>query len=183
MCGFRCRHYNRCGMPCIDIFNFGREYRNACLSGCEPDAWWGVDLHHTYSSIAEQTPYVPCLPICIRINSHVDGFRETKITNNLFLFSVYMWKRRHRESNTNNIYMLDSLESYWNTIIPYRQNTACDGMHIRKCAWLDSTTLGETKNVPLQGNRHGRFELHLRHNTWTVLPLTLHVEVTNPSHK
>lgn len=65
--------------------------------------------------------------------------------------------------------MLDSLASYWNTIIPYRQNTACDGMHIRKCAWLDSTTLGETKNVPLQGNRHGRFELHLYRNMRIVL--------------
>nr|DAV10072.1 MAG TPA: hypothetical protein [Bacteriophage sp.] len=36
-------------------------------------------------------------------NSHVDGFREIQITNNLFPFSVYMRKRRHRESNTNNI--------------------------------------------------------------------------------
>lgn len=65
--------------------------------------------------------------------------------------------------------MLDSLASYWNTIIPYRQNTAYDGMHIRKCAWLDSTTLGETKNVPLQGNRHGRFELHLYRNMRIML--------------
>jgi hypothetical protein len=30
------------------------------------------------------------LPIPPRINSHVDGFRETKITNNLFPFLVYM---------------------------------------------------------------------------------------------
>nr|DAD72655.1 MAG TPA: hypothetical protein [Siphoviridae sp. ct7EW56] len=30
------------------------------------------------------------LPIPPRINSHVDGFRETQITNNLFPFSVYM---------------------------------------------------------------------------------------------
>nr|DAY87888.1 MAG TPA: hypothetical protein [Caudoviricetes sp.] len=22
MCGFRCRHFNRCGMPCIGIFLF-----------------------------------------------------------------------------------------------------------------------------------------------------------------
>ena len=46
----------------------------------------------------------------------------------------------------------------------YLQITACDGMHIRKCAWLDSTTFGERKNVPFQGNRHGRFELQLSLN-------------------
>ena len=42
-------------------------------------------------------------------------------------------------------------------------------MHIRKYAWLDSTTLGETKNVPLQGNRHGRLELHLYRNMRIML--------------
>ena len=154
-----------------EFFYFSRDYYNACLFGTTRplDAVWICTTHgnHFFTTGNTNTgsfaaflirqfvlnQSVDCLmlkrlPIPPRINSHVDGFRETEITNNLFPFSVYMWKRRHRESNTNNIYMLDSLASYWNTIIPYRQNTACDGMHIRKCAWLDSTTLGEQK-MPL----------------------------------
>nr|DAL06756.1 MAG TPA: hypothetical protein [Caudoviricetes sp.] len=81
-------------------------------------------------------------------STHIQvGFRIIQITNNYISISL-VCENADIVNRTRTTFLLDSLASYWNTIIPYRQNTACDGMHIRKCAWLDSTTLGKQK-MPL----------------------------------